>query len=487
MCLAAVRAIERAGDRAAIGENFACPLGERHFLAVPNKPQTRLASARGDGELVLGHGRELLRCIGRAVAEQAMQQEHVEEAHRVGGDPDRHERIEVHQPHLDILDAAVAQGMQRAFARPDHALGPDRAVELVLHLQQGRGELPVLAVLADADRFIRRIRFRHRFFQRCPVAPEIVVAHRERRLRIALVPQTSHAQRRRVRQVERVATQALQWVIATGDEGRAHRGRGTEEVEQQPRVPPEVADQREVLVVGAAIGQRKVVVDTGDGLHAPAVAMRQAHAIHGLHPADVGAPEAADGNRFVSRQSTGHARGPQQLIADGSEDDLVDLGQLPGAILRADLNAGDELELRLAEIGRDVRVLERGAERRRMRRRRQRPVRPHPQALFLDPAAKRLQHLARQRLQALAAMGGSYGGGEGGGHGIYCSGGGKLYTRRQGCHDAPRASLACAIGRSTWTSRLNPLFRSATPLGELHLFQERLPARVAVHEPKRRR
>jgi glutamate--cysteine ligase len=37
-----------------------------------------------------------------------MQQEHVEEAHRVGVDADRLERIEVHQAHLDVLDAANA-------------------------------------------------------------------------------------------------------------------------------------------------------------------------------------------------------------------------------------------------------------------------------------------------------------------------------------------------------------------------------------------
>ena len=46
-----------------------------------------------------------------------MQQEDVEEAHGLRRDADRHERVEVHQPHLDVLDAALAQGVQRALAR----------------------------------------------------------------------------------------------------------------------------------------------------------------------------------------------------------------------------------------------------------------------------------------------------------------------------------------------------------------------------------
>ena len=61
--------------------------------------------------------------------------------------------------------------------------------------------------------------------------------------------------------------------VAAGDEARAHRRRRAEQHQQQERVAPEVADQREVLVV-AEPGQRPVVVDARDRLHAPAVAMR---------------------------------------------------------------------------------------------------------------------------------------------------------------------------------------------------------------------
>ena len=60
--------------------------------------------------------------VGRAFVQQTVQQEHVEKAHRVRGDADRVKGIEVHQAHLDVLDAAVAQRVQRPLAGPDHAL-----------------------------------------------------------------------------------------------------------------------------------------------------------------------------------------------------------------------------------------------------------------------------------------------------------------------------------------------------------------------------
>ena len=65
-----------------------------------------------------------------------MQQEHVEQTHRGRGDADRVKGIEIHQPHLDVFDAAIAQGVQWPFTGLDHAFGPDGAVELVLDLQQ---------------------------------------------------------------------------------------------------------------------------------------------------------------------------------------------------------------------------------------------------------------------------------------------------------------------------------------------------------------
>ena len=52
----------------------------------------------------------------------------------------------------------------------------------------------------------------------------------------------------------------------------------------------------------------------------------------------------------------------EQFVADGAVDHLVDLGELVQAGLDAGVRAGDELELRLAEVARDVWMRQRRAE-----------------------------------------------------------------------------------------------------------------------------
>ncbi len=106
--------------------------------------------------------------------------------------------------------------------------------------------------LAQANLLVGGIGFRKRALQRARVALQVVVAHCERGLRIALVSEAPHAQRRGVREVERAGGKPGEPVLPALDEARAHRGRGAEQVEQQPRVAPEVAHQREIAGVGAA-------------------------------------------------------------------------------------------------------------------------------------------------------------------------------------------------------------------------------------------
>jgi hypothetical protein len=77
----------------------------------------------------------------------------------------------------------------------------------------------------------------------------------------------------------------------------------------------------------------------------------------------------------------------------------VDLGQLQQAGVGVGVDAGDQLELALAEIGGDVRVGERRAEARRVRRERERPVGPNAQALLLDPASQLTQRARGQGAQ----------------------------------------------------------------------------------------
>ena len=171
---------------------------------------------------VADDGSDFLRCVGRAFAQQAMQQEDVEKMHRPRGDADGAKGIEIHQTNLDVLDTAIAQRVQWPFTGPDHAFGPDGPVELVLDLQQAGGELAVVVAVADANRFVSRIRFGERLLQLSRVAPEVVVAHRERGLHVALIAEPAHAQRGRVGQVKRVLAQPLELVRAAGDEARAH-------------------------------------------------------------------------------------------------------------------------------------------------------------------------------------------------------------------------------------------------------------------------
>src|SRR5262245_8851472 len=77
----------------------------------------------------------------------------------------------------------------------------------------------------------------------------------------------------------------------------------------------------------------------------------------------------------------------------------MDALQLLQAGLGARVHAGDQLQLRLAEVGGDVRVGERRAELARVRRQRERARRRRAQALLLDAAAQPEQRLARKGLQ----------------------------------------------------------------------------------------
>ena len=154
-------------------------------------------------------------------------------------------------------------------------------------------------------------------------------------------------------------------------------------------------------VLGRDPRHRPVVVDARDRLHAPPVTVAQAHAVDALGAADVRRTVAADRDRLVGRQAAGHARHPQHLVAQLAQHavaELVDLRQLVDAGPRARVHAGDEFELRLAEIGRDVRVRQCRAERGRVRRQRETAIGQRAQALLLHPPA----HLAQPRLGQLA-------------------------------------------------------------------------------------
>ena len=307
--------------------------------------------------------------------------------------------------------------MQRPFSRANPPLRTDRAVELVFDLQQGAGQLLVFVTLANPEGFVGRIGFGQRAIERPGISEQAVVAHGQSRLRLALVAQRAHAQRRGVRQVQRVGGKIGQRVLASGHKGAAHGRRRAEQIKQQPGMAPKISDQRKVrrIAVGLdrstglssrlqraprALGQREVVVDARDRLHAAAVAVRQPVAIDRLRASDIGAAIAAQRDVLVARrQPAGHAAAPHQFVAQVAKDRLVDLRQFVLAGLGRGVHPGDQLELRFAEVGRDVRVRQGRTQACRVRGERQPAVARGAQAFLFDATQHRGQGLGRERTQ----------------------------------------------------------------------------------------
>ena len=128
-----------------------------------------------------------------------------------------------------------------------------------------------------------------------------------------------------------------------------------------------------------------------DRLHHPAVAMRETHAVHMLHPPDIRRAVARDRNTGVALDRAGHAGCPQQLVPQVPVYELVqiaeELHQLPALMKRR----GDELDQRLGVIGGDDLVGESRPQRGRMRRLADLPVWPDPKRLLLDALQSALE------------------------------------------------------------------------------------------------
>ena len=391
-------------DRGQFGQHLCSPVHQQHFRTVALQTQARLATTLGRQVLVVLECSDLVGRIRRAVAEQRMQQEQVQEAHGLGVDAHVEERVQVHQAHFHVLHAAFAQRMQRTLTGRDHALGTDGAVELVLDLQQAGVELVVVAPqIAQADRLIRAIGLGQCFVQGGCVALQTVVAHRQRGLGIALVAQAPHAQRGGVRAVHGAPREQLEFVLAAIDKAGTHGRRSAEQVQQQEGIAAEIADQAEVLGI-AQVRQRPVVVDAGNRLHATAIAVAQTHAVHALGAAHVGIAVAAERNGFIGRQAAGHAGHPQHFVAMARQHTvhlLVDARELVQAGIGTGVRPRNQLDLRFAEVGGDVRVCERRAQLPGMRRERQLAVRQRAQAFLFHAAQHARQAVCRDRVQPL--------------------------------------------------------------------------------------
>ena len=109
--------------------------------------------------------------------------------------------------------------------------------------------------------------------------------------------------------------QRLQTVLAPLHEAGTQRRGRAKQVQQHKGMAAEVADQREILIVPRRARHRPVVVDARDGLHAPPIAVAQAHAVDAFGTADVGAAIARQRNGLIRRQVAGHAGDPEHFPA----------------------------------------------------------------------------------------------------------------------------------------------------------------------------
>ena len=287
------------------------------------------------------------------------------------------------------------------------SFGPDRSIELVLDLQQVGVQLLILTTLLHADLLVVRIRPGERLLHRGRVFVQAVVGDVQAALGVRLVTEPSHAQRRAPGKIERPFVQHLQPMLLALHEALADGGGGAEQIDQQPGVAPEVADQPEVLIrleVLTRFGppgprergpeglrQGEVVVDAGDGLHQPAIAMAEPQTIDGLGHGDVRGAVAPHGNILIGTQNTGHAGGPEQFVVQVLIDKAVHVTEFSDGAFRSVMDAGDELELSLGEIGGDVGMCQRGTQGSGMLTARELAVRPDPQTFLLDAAAQALQ------------------------------------------------------------------------------------------------
>ena len=95
----------------------------------------------------------------------------------------------------------------------------------------------------------------------------------------------------------------------------------------------------------------------------------------------------------------------EHLLAEVTVDELVNFRQLLRARVRVGVDAGNEFELGLAVIGRNVRMGERGTQGPWVGRIRKRAIHAHAQTFLFDPAPQAAEDLRRQRGEALVEDG----------------------------------------------------------------------------------
>ncbi len=306
-------------------------------------------------------------------AQQAPDQEEVEEADLVHLDAERGEGVHVHGAQLDVLDATLLQRVGRLLAAARGALGPDGGVQLVLQLKHVVVELAVLAVHLDPDLGELGIMGVDGAAQAADISRQTVVTDLEPRLGAVGVAEIRQAQRRGIRQVEGALAGLLerQAALAPLEEGVADGRGGAEQVGHQPAEAVDVANKPHVLVgdealaaaplaheilplAPEAVRHGEVEVHAGDHLHQAAVAILQPLAIEGLHPPDVGAAVLGQANALLVTDEAGHGEGPDPLLPQVVDGVAVDVAELLDQALDGIGRRGDELQQTLRVVGGDV-------------------------------------------------------------------------------------------------------------------------------------
>ncbi len=346
----------------------------------------------------------------RALLEQAQGKESFQKAQLVLIHADRIESADIQRADLDVFHTGPEQGFRGPLARACHALRADEAVVLVFDLQDVGVELAILAIDLHAKRLVGRVRRRDRVRQVAHILLEAVDRHGQARLVAVAVSNIAHPQARRVGLVRGVVREVRQLEVPAPDERLAHHWRDPEQVQHDPAVAPVVTQQVEIArryeacaaltrfpQFGICLPERQrervVEMHTRDGLHHPPVTQSQAVAVNGLHPPDMGAAVLRERDVRVALDRGGHARGPQQLIAQVAVDELVQVQQVLQQLPGRREGGRDELDQGLGIVGRDVLVGERRAERQWVRRFCKAPVGRHPQRLLLHALAPTLQDL----------------------------------------------------------------------------------------------
>lgn len=193
---------------------------------------------------------------------------------------------------------------------------------------------------------------------------------------------------------------------------RRQRRRRAEQHHQEPAVTLEIADERDItlrLVVHRGprdgfrllqdlpqlLGQRKVVMHTGNALHGPAISQGEPAAIDVLQHADMRCAVPGDRNLVIIRQAGRHRLAPQHFaleLAVGKSVNRIELIER-GRDVR--FRRRDEFQQRLGIIGGDLRVGQRGTQCGRMRR--------HCQPAFAIDAQRFALNAAEALQEKLAA------------------------------------------------------------------------------------